>query len=112
MTKNNNLIYSYVVEKYRYNIFRVLLCIHFEKIHRLVFDKLYKQDYDIKIKDKPLLIYYDILFKTVPYFRPYLKKWSEVLRRAYNQRRVSAINFIFYWKLKKVNTEHYSAYFI
>jgi len=100
----------YVVRQRNYSIARILFYNHIEKKHRLVFDNLYVHDYRIKLKDKPLLIYYKSLCRIAPEFRGYLKYWKPVLKRAYYQKRINWKNLIVWQKLQKVNTERYSHY--
>ena len=100
----------YVVRRRNYSIARILFYKHIENKHRLVFDNLYQQDYEIKLKDKPLLIYYKILYRIAPEFRAYLKYWNLILNRAYYQKRINWKNLIIWQKLKKANTERYSTY--
>ena len=102
---------THFVMQRNYHPLRVIFYLHIERQHRLVFDNLYRQDYRIKLKDKPLLIYYKCLCRIAPKFRAYLKYWKPIITRAYNQKRVNYSTLCSYWKLKQVNTERYAPYF-
>jgi hypothetical protein len=101
---------SLLHKKRNYSPLRVLFYAHIEKKHRIVFDCLYQQNYKIRLKDEPLLIYYRILCMIAPEFRPYLRYWKTVVNRAYNQKRVNCINFYIFYIFKKINAERYSPY--
>lgn len=87
---------------------KLLLCLHIEKIHRHVFDKQYKQDYQITILDQPILKYYYFLCWLVPDFRTYLKEKKPIITQLYNDRKLSVIRQLLYIRIEKVNTERYS----
>lgn len=96
---------------HKYSKLKSLICAHIERMHRKLYDNQYRQEYKLKILDQPLIIYYLILHKMVPDFRPYLKMWKKIGIRAYNQRRLSVLNQIcIFWNMRKVNTERYSGY--
>jgi len=89
---------------------KLLLCIYTEKVHRGIFDKQYRQDYEIAFKDRPVLLLYSVLMRIVPDFRPYLKRWKELSLKAYNQKRLSIIGILLLNKLNKINVIRYSGY--
>lgn len=95
--------------KFNYHLLRLLFYLHVENIHRWVFDYLYQQDYQIKLKDKFLLNYYKLLCKIAPEFRPFLKYYKYIFKRVYNQNRINCIKLFLYYKLKKINTERYAS---
>lgn len=94
----------------KYSFIKFFICLHTLKLHRIVFDKLYKQDYRILFKDKFILIWYNILTKIYPDFRSYLKRWKPILIRAYNCKRATIKQQISFWHIRKVNVERYSGY--
>ena len=54
---------------------KYLISYWIEKLHRYCFDIIYVQNYVIKIKDKIILIIFDLCQRLVPDYREYLNKW-------------------------------------
>lgn len=94
----------------KHNPYKILIYIYVESIHRRVFDNIFKPQYESTKKDKLLLGWYHLLVFLFPGFRPYLKLWKPILLRAYEQKRLSIINQLGFWKLRKRNVDRYSSY--
>lgn len=91
------------------SIAKILLLIHIENIHRVVFDKIYIQSLKKKsIIHRATLHYYNVLFFICPKFRPHLKYIQRLFNRAYNQKRLSVVNYCLFLKLYWKNFDRYS----
>jgi len=95
---------------HKFLVCKAFLCLYILKYHRHVFDKQYLQTYQITLKDRPVLLWYDFLTKLKPDFRQYLKKWKRILNRAYNQKRLSYKYQMIFWILRTKNLERYTDY--
>ena len=99
-----------LIKQHRFSIYKILICLYTERIHRKVFDNLYIQEYQITRLDRFLLKWYSFLSWLIPDFRAYLKHWKPILIRGYNIKKLSIINQIVFWRIRKVNVERYSSY--
>ena len=92
------------------SIIKVLVYLFVERVHRRVYDKIYRQDHKITRQDRLILYWYALLWVVFKDFRPYLKRWKPILIRAYNLKRLSLYRQIAFWSLRKVNVARYSSY--
>lgn len=95
---------------YKFNFIKLFICLYILLIHRKVFYNQYRQNYKITLKDRPILIWYTLIFKIYPDFRAYLNLWKPLLIHAYNQKKATIKQQLAFWHIKHINTERYSAY--
>jgi len=88
-------------KKREYSIFKILLYLHIENIHRYVYDNYYFQNFHIKFNHRLLIIYYNNLTKYNTHFRYYLKLVRISLQDGHRKCKLSYVDEFVYLTLIK-----------
>lgn len=84
--------------KNKFNILKFIIAFHKERLHRYLFDNIFVSGYKNTKKDNWLIKLDKYSYYLCADYRPYLKYWVSVLKRAYKLKKIKSIYYFIAWR--------------
>lgn len=83
----------------KFNILIFLIAYYKERLHRYLFDNVFISGYKNTNKDNWLIRLDKYSYYLCIDYRPYMKRWVPVLKRAYRRKKIQSIYAFIAWRL-------------